>query len=55
LNRGHKRTLKALYQTLEKLGYDVEGLKTNINKIIIKTIISGIPTVAHQYRFSQPE
>lgn len=37
------------------MGYDVEQLKNDINDIIIKTVISGLPAISHQYRYCQPE
>ena len=37
---GHKRSLKSIYQFLEEAGHDVEKLKTEIEEIIIKTLIS---------------
>ena len=38
---GHKRSVKRFYQYLEEKGENVENLKTDINKLIIKTLISG--------------
>ena len=40
---------------MQKLGYNVTELKRKINDIIVKTVISGLPTVSHQYRYCQPE
>jgi len=37
----HKRPLSSLFQKLEDEGYYVEGLKQEINDIVIKTIIVG--------------
>ena len=51
---GHKRTLKNIYDQMEKLGYNTKELKTKINDIVVKTVISGLPTVSHQYRYCQP-
>ena len=36
-----KRPLSSLFQKLEDEGYYVEGLKQEINDIVIKTIIVG--------------
>lgn len=52
---GHKRTLKAIYEKMAKMGYDVEQLKKDINDVIVKTVISGLPAISHQYRYCQPE
>ena len=52
---GHKRTLRSTYDYLEKKGHDVEALKSEINKIITKTVIAGLPAISHQYRYCQPE
>ena len=52
---GHKRTLSSTYTYLAKRGHDVDKLKTQINDLIIKTVIAGLPTIAHQYQGCQPE
>lgn len=52
---GHKRSLKSIYQLLAKKGVDVADLKGKINDLIIKTMISGLPLMAHQYKCCQPE
>ena len=52
---GHKRSLTAVYKQLSAKGLDTELLKSKINDVIIKTIISGLPLMSHQYKCSQPE
>ena len=52
---GHKRALSCVMKQLGQRGVDVEVLKQKIKDIIIKTIISGLPLISHQYKFSQPE
>ena len=52
---GHKRTLSSTYTHLAKKGHNVTELKKQINDVIIKTFISGLPTMAHQYQACQPE
>jgi tubulin polyglutamylase TTLL6/13 len=54
-NSGHKRTLSSTYLLLEKLGHDVPKLKQEIYDIVVKTVISGLPAISHQYRYCQPE
>ncbi len=51
---GHKRSLKCIYEQMRKKGLDVDKLKLKINDLIIKTIIAGLPLMAHQYKCCQP-
>ena len=39
---------------MKKRGMDVDRLKNKINDLIIKTIIAGLPLMAHQYKCCQP-
>lgn len=55
MNVGHKRTLSSTYEYLRKKGYHVNQLKEQIEDMIVKTIIAGLPTISHQYQFCQPE
>ena len=55
MGKCHKRSLKQIYETLQKDGHDTNKLKHNINDIIIKTLISGSPEIAHVYRSCQPD
>ena len=52
---GHKRSLGCAFKQLEKSGLDIAALKERIKDTIIKTVISGLPLMSHQYRCSQPE
>lgn len=52
---GHKRSLKGVYERLAKNGVDVEKLKEEIEECIVKTVISGLPSIRHQYSYCQPE
>lgn len=52
---GHKRSLTSTYKFLSKLGYDVVKLQNEINDLIIKTIIAGLPPISHQYQYCQPD
>lgn len=51
----HKRSLTQIYKELEALGYDVMKLKKEMDEIIIKTLISGQPSLWHNYRSCQPD
>ena len=52
---GHKRSLTCVFKQLADKGLDVDLLKEKIKDRIIKTVISGLPLMSHQYKFSQPE
>ena len=54
-NIGHKRSLNATFAYLEQQGKDVETLKARIEDIILKTLCSIQPSLAHIYRSCQPE
>ena len=47
---GSKRRLSTLYRQMEEKGIDVDKLKTDINDIIIKTLIAAHPVLKHNYR-----
>jgi tubulin polyglutamylase TTLL6/13 len=51
---GHKRALTCVFKQLAQRGLNMDVVKAKIKDIIIKTIISGLPLMAHQYKFSQP-
>ena len=55
MGKCHKRSLKQIYETLSEMGHDTDKIKSNINDIIIKTLISGSPEIQHIYRSCQPE
>ena len=44
-----------LVQLLEEKGHDVNTLWKDIKRVLIKTIISAQPTLAHHYRSCQPD
>jgi tubulin polyglutamylase TTLL6/13 len=52
---GHKRSLIAVYESLEADGIDVVSLKKEIAAMIIKTLCSAQPILAHTYKSCQPE
>ena len=55
MNIGHKRSLSTIYTILEKMGHNIPKLKLRINDLIIKTFITGVPLIGHQYKYCQPE
>ncbi|KAF4743399.1 Tubulin tyrosine ligase-like, member, partial [Perkinsus olseni] len=55
IHSGHKRSLQALYHHLAQIGHDVTLLKGKINDLIIKTLISVQPSLAHVYHSCQPD
>ena len=52
---GHKRSLTSTMRMFADLGYDVPGLWTRINDLIVKTLCSVQPSLAHTYRSCQPD
>ena len=51
---GHKRSLRAVFQLLQAAGHDTDTLWTTICGIIVKTLCSAQPLLAHIYRSCQP-
>lgn len=51
---GSKRTFSALKMMLEADGHNVAQLWSNIDDLIVKTIISALPVLSHSYRASFP-
>ena len=49
---GHKRSLTAVLKLLEEEGHDVDLLMNRICDLIIKTIVTVQPQLAHVYRSS---
>ena len=45
-NKGHKRTLSSTFEAIGELGHNVEELKERIDDMLIKTIITGYPTIS---------
>lgn len=54
-DKGHKRSLGSILQILKQEGADIELFMEQIKDMIIKTIITGQPTLNHQYKISQPD
>lgn len=54
LNYGHKRSLADFFQTLKKKGVNSGKIWSQIKEIIVKTMISGQPHLAHEFRMCQP-
>lgn len=52
---GHKRSLASVYETLKSEGVDVAKLKQEIAALIIKTLCTAQPILAHTYKSCQPE
>ena len=46
MNVGHKRSLTSIYKKLAEDGHNVDELKQKIYDILIKTIITGYPTLS---------
>jgi tubulin polyglutamylase TTLL6/13 len=53
--RSHKRSLNEVYKLLESKGHDIDSLKEKIDDLIVKTLITGQPSMWYVYRSSQPE
>lgn len=52
---GHKRSLTAIMNILEACGADKDKLMREIKDIIVKTMATAQPYIAHLYRSCQPE
>lgn len=55
MDKGHKRSLSAIYNFLNSRGIDTEKLKRKIDEIVIKTLIVGQPMIAHTYGLAQSD
>lgn len=55
MNKGHKRSLTAIYNYLSLKGIDVNKMKSKIDEMIIKTLIVGQPMIAHTYGLAQAD
>ena len=49
MNVGHKRSLSSIYEKIREDGGDLDSVKEKINDIIIKTIITGYPTLSRSF------
>lgn len=47
---GHKRSLSAVLGALRSMGHDVEQVMLDIRQVIVKTLCSVQPYLAHIYR-----
>ncbi len=52
---GHKRSLTAIYKKLAEAGANVEELKEKIYDLVIKTIITGYPTLSASFTNVHPD
>ena len=54
---GHKKSLKQIYEEIASIeGADkVKEMKAKIKDVIIKTMITGEPSIKHVYKSCQPE
>ena len=52
---GHKRSLSAVFGFLAGRGIDVDELKKKIDRMIVKTLLVGKPTLEHMYGLSQKD
>lgn len=55
MDKGHKRSLSAIYSYLTSKQIDVSQLKKKIDEMIIKTLIVGQPMIAHTYGLAQSD
>ena len=52
---GHKRSLSSTFKLLADLGHDTGKLWNRIKDIIIKTLCTAQPSLAHTYKACQPD
>ena len=52
---GHKRSLAASFQRLEEEGWDIDEVWRNICDLVVKTLCSIQPNLAHTYKSAQPD
>jgi tubulin polyglutamylase TTLL6/13 len=53
-NTAHKRSITSLNKTLRSQGKDVDKMWAEIKDLIIKTMLTIQPELAHSYRMCQP-
>lgn len=53
MDKGHKRSLSAIYTYLRKRGVNIEKVKEQIDKVIVKTLLVGEPMLKHTYNLSR--
>lgn len=52
--KGSKRTFSSLNRILSMNGYDIQALWNEIDEIVVKTVISALPVLKHNYSASFP-
>lgn len=52
---GHKRSWEAVQAYLRNEGFEVDSLNTEIEDLIVKTLIAVQPSLSHFYRSCQPD
>lgn len=52
---GHKRSLRAILHILAQEGADPDLIMRQIKDIVVKTMVTSQPYLAHLYRSCQPE
>lgn len=55
MNKGHKRSLSAIYSYLASKQIDVGKMKARIDEMIVKTLLVGQPMIAHTYGLAQAD
>ena len=54
MSKGHKRSLASVMESLQKDNIDTDKLMSSIKDIIVKSLISGLPTLSTTYKACQP-
>ena len=52
---GHKRSMSSVFQAMRDKGEDVDEMWEEIKRMLIKTICSAQPILAHHYKSCQPD
>ena len=52
---GHKRSLGAILKILKKDGADTDVFMDQVKDLVVKTVITGQPILAYEYRVGQPQ
>jgi tubulin polyglutamylase TTLL6/13 len=47
---GHKRSLSSVFGELQARGHDMAAIQSQIDQLIVLTVISGHPFISHHYR-----
>jgi len=50
---GHKRSLTSIFETIQKMNYNVDKIKSDIEDAIIKTLLTIQPSLSHLYNSCQ--